>query len=120
MSLVTKKEQRQQRHFRARKKLHGSSERPRLSVYRSNKHIEAQIIDDVEAKTVCAVSSASKDLKGRIKGYDVAGAEVVGKAIADKAKAQGIEAVIFDCGGNKYHGRVKALAEAARKAGLKF
>jgi large subunit ribosomal protein L18 len=120
MSVTTKKVQRQKRHFRARKKIHGCSERPRLSVYRSNKHIEAQIINDVDSKTICTASSASKDLKGQIKGYDTAGAQIVGKSIAEKAKANGIETIVFDCGGNRYHGRVKALAEAARKAGLKF
>lgn len=117
---TTKKEQRQSRHARARRKIKGSAERPRLTVFRSNKHIEAQIINDVEATTLCAVSSVSKDLRELIKGSDIAGAEVIGKTIAEKAKGLGVEAVVFDCGGNKYHGRVKAVAEAARKAGLNF
>jgi large subunit ribosomal protein L18 len=120
MAVTTRKEQRDKRHNRARKKIFGSTERPRLAIFRSNKHIAAQVINDTDSKTLCAVSSYSKDLKGKIKGYDMAGAEAVGKAIAEKAKAAGVGKVVFDCGGNKYHGRVKALAEAARKAGLDF
>jgi len=120
MPQMTKDERRQKRHKRARKKISGTSERPRLAVYRSNKHISAQVINDEQSNTICAVGSASKDFKAKIKGHDVAGAEVIGKAIAEKAKANGIEKVVFDCGGNLYHGRVKALAEAARKAGLDF
>ncbi len=120
MATINRKEQRDKRHRRARKKITGSSERPRLAVYRSNKHIFAQVINDESNQVLCAVGSYSADLKGRIKGYDLAGAEVVGKAIAEKAKSEGVEAVVFDCGGNRYHGRVKALAEAARKAGLSF
>ncbi len=120
MAVLTKKEQKDKRHFRARKKIQGSAERPRLAVFRSNKHISAQVINDIEAVTLCAVGSYSKDLKGKIKGHDTAGAEAIGKEIAEKAKAAGVGSVVFDCGGNKYHGRVKALAEAARKAGLDF
>lgn len=120
MATVSRKDQRNKRHSRARKKLYGSSERPRLAIFRSNKHILAQVINDEESKTLCAISSYSKELKGKIKGSDTAGAETIGKAIAEKAKAVGIESVVFDCGGNKYHGRVKALAEAARKSGLNF
>lgn len=120
MAQLTKNDRRLMRHKRARKKVSGTTERPRLAVYRSNKHILAQVIDDGQSKTLCGVSSASKDFKGKIKGHDISGAEIIGKAIADKAKAQGVEKVVFDCGGNLYHGRIKALAEAARKAGLEF
>ncbi len=120
MAQLTRKQRTTKRHFRARKKLSGNTERPRLAVCRSNKHISAQIINDVESKTICAVTSYSTDLRERIKGSDKAGAEAVGKAIAEKAKALGVEKVVFDCGGNLYHGRVQALADAARKAGLEF
>ena len=120
MAIATRKVRRDRRHFRARKKVTGTGERPRLCVYRSNKHISAQIINDDSSNTVCAIGTYSTDLKGKIKGTDIAGAEAVGKAIAEKAKAKGIEKIVFDCGGNLYHGRVKALADAARKAGLIF
>jgi large subunit ribosomal protein L18 len=120
MAVVSRKVRRDRRHTRVRKKIEGRTDRPRLAVFRSNKHIGAQIIDDSSAVTICATTSYSPDLKGKVKGYDIAGAEAVGKAIAEKAKSKGIELVVFDCGGNKYHGRVKALADAARKAGLNF
>jgi large subunit ribosomal protein L18 len=120
MATIIRKEKRDKRHFRARKKISGTTERPRLCVFRSNKHISAQIINDESSKTLCATGTYSKDLKGKVKGTDIAGAEAVGKAIAEQAKVSGIEKVVFDCGGNLYHGRVKALAEAARKAGLDF
>lgn len=120
MAIATRKVRRDKRHFRARKKISGTTERPRLCVYRSNKHISAQIINDETSSTICATGTYSKDLKGKIKGTDISGAEAVGKAIAEKAKAAGIEKIVFDCGGNLYHGRVKALAESARKAGLVF
>lgn len=120
MALATRKVRRDKRHYRARKKISGTTERPRLCVYRSNKHISAQIINDDASATLCATGTYSKDLLGKVKGTDIAGAEAVGKAIAEKAKANGIEKVVFDCGGNLYHGRVKALADAARKAGLVF
>lgn len=120
MAQLSRKERTGKRHFRARKKINGSNDRPRLAVCRSNKHISAQIINDIESKTICAVTSYSLDLKERIKGSDKAGAEAVGKALAEKAKALGVEKVVFDCGGNLYHGRVQALADAARKAGLEF
>jgi len=108
-------------HRRIRKTLSGSTARPRLSVYRSNKHIYAQIIDDARGTTLTAASSrdadANKDLKN---GGNVTAAKAVGKLVAQRAKAKGIEAVLFDRGGYLYHGRIKALAEAAREAGLKF
>jgi large subunit ribosomal protein L18 len=102
-------------------KVSGTSERPRLCVYRSLDHIYAQIIDDRAGKTLVAASSADKDTKKNLKGGgNVAAAKVVGKEIATRAKAAGLAKVVFDRGGYKYHGRVKALADAAREAGLQF
>ncbi|EDP62441.1 50S ribosomal protein L30 [alpha proteobacterium BAL199] len=95
--------------------------RPRLSVFRSSKHIYAQVIDDAGGRTLVAASSLDKDLKARIKtGADKAAAVEVGKLVAERAKAAGLEEVVFDRGGYIFHGRVKALADAAREAGLKF
>jgi large subunit ribosomal protein L18 len=97
------------------------SSRPRLSVFRSNAHIYAQIIDDVEGRTLVSASSCDPGLKDRIKsGGSVEAAKIVGQTIADRAKAIPIELVVFDRGGRLYHGRVQALADAARAAGLKF
>lgn len=104
------------RHGRVRAKLSGDAKRPRLAVFRANQHIYAQLIDDVNQKTLA--SASDMDLKAKGKKADIA-AEV-GKAIAEKAAAQKITEVVFDRGGFQYHGRVKALAEAAREAGLKF
>ncbi|RMG82496.1 MAG: 50S ribosomal protein L18 [Bacteroidetes bacterium] len=101
---------------RIRKKIHGTAERPRLSVYRSNKEIYAQLIDDVAQKVITGASSLKLDKKGTKTEV----AAEVGKLIAEKAKAAGIEKVVFDRNGYLYHGRVKALADAAREAGLKF
>jgi large subunit ribosomal protein L18 len=106
----------ERRRRRVRKKVFGSGSRPRLSVHRSLKHIYAQIIDDTAGRTMAAASSKAL----RISGGNVQGAQAVGKALAEKAKAAAIEQVQFDRGGRLYHGRVKALAEAAREAGLKF
>lgn len=112
-----------QRKLRVRRRIRkvsvGTSTRPRLSVFRSNKEIYAQLINDVEGKTLAAVSSRDKDL-AKAKGNKTEVATLVGKAIAEKSKEAGIEKVAFDRGGNLYHGRVKALAEGAREAGLKF
>lgn len=109
------------KHKRARKKIEGTPERPRLAVYRSLSHIYAQVIDDNSASTLLSVSSLQKDLVGEIKnGGNVASAKVVGKKVAELCKLKGIEAVVFDRGGFLYHGRVKALADAAREGGLKF
>jgi large subunit ribosomal protein L18 len=108
------------RHKRVRKKVSGDPERPRLNVYRSLNHIYAQIIDDTSQRTLVSASSLEKDLRGQIKGGNVGGAKVVGRLIAERALSAGIEAVRFDRGGYKYHGRVKSLADAAREAGLKF
>ena len=104
-------------HDRLRKKLRGTSERPRLDVYRSLQHVYAQVIDDSQGRTLVAASSLEKGQGG---GSNIAGAKQVGRLVAERAVAKGITQVVFDRGGYKYHGRVKALAEAAREAGLKF
>jgi large subunit ribosomal protein L18 len=104
-------------HKRIRSRVSGTQERPRLAVFRSVKHIYAQVIDDSKGHTVVAASSNEKDLKN---GGNVAGAKEIGKLVAERAKDKGIKAVVFDRGGYQYHGRVKALAEAAREAGLDF
>ena len=112
---------RQRVHDRVRMKVSGTSERPRLCVYRSLDHIYAQVIDDRAGKTLVSASSADKDTKKNLKGGgNVAAAKIVGKSVAERAKAAGISKVVFDRGGYKYHGRVKALADAAREAGLQF
>ncbi len=103
---------------RIRKVSFGTESRPRLSVFRSNKEIYAQLIDDISGKTLAAASSRDKDIATQGTKTEIAGA--VGKAIAEKAKKAGIETIAFDRGGNLYHGRVKALAEGAREGGLKF
>jgi large subunit ribosomal protein L18 len=113
---------RSRRHRRVRKKVSGSPGKPRLCVFRSQQHIYAQLIDDLSGRTVAAAGSTSPELKKDLskKGRDVNAAERVGKLIAERAKAQKVERVVFDRAGYRYHGRVKQLAEAARKAGLKF
>jgi large subunit ribosomal protein L18 len=113
-----KLEGRQRRRQRIRKKVEGSTERPRLSVFRSNKQIYAQVIDDTTGSTVAAASSLGKEKPGE--GGKVAMAGLVGEALAAVCKEKGITQVVFDRGGNIYHGRVKALAEGARKGGLNF
>jgi large subunit ribosomal protein L18 len=107
-------------HVRIRKKVQGTSERPRLNVYRSVNHIYVQLIDDLAGKTLLAASSAVGKKGQRKTGGNVAAAKEIGKSIAEKAKAKGISKVVFDRGGYLYHGRVKALADAAREAGLQF
>ena len=104
-------------HKRIRRRVRGTAERPRLAVFRSVKHIYAQVIDDDRGHTMVAASSAEGKGTG---GGNVAGAKTIGKLVAERAKERGIEAVVFDRGGYLYHGRVKALADAARVAGLKF
>jgi len=104
-------------HKRIRHRVKGTPERPRLAVFRSVKHIYAQVIDDLKGHTLVAASSAEESVKN---GGNVAGAKEIGKLVADRAKDKGIKAVVFDRGGYHYHGRVKALAEAARQAGLEF
>jgi len=108
-------------HARVRTKVSGTTERPRLCVYRSLGHIYAQVIDDRTGNTLVSASSIDKETKKNLKGGgNVAAAKVIGKAIAERAKSAGVIKVVFDRGGYKYHGRVKALADAAREAGLKF
>jgi large subunit ribosomal protein L18 len=121
MLRVTAKNQTRQRvHDRIRKKLTGTPERPRLNVYRSLNHIYVQLIDDLEGKTLVAASSADDRKDDRKSGGNVASAKEVGKKIAELAKAKGVTKVVFDRGGYIYHGRIKALADAAREAGLQF
>jgi large subunit ribosomal protein L18 len=108
---------RQRIHKRIRRRLAGTTARPRLAVFRSLKHIYAQVIDDANGTTVAAASSNEKNAQN---GGNLAGAKAVGKIVAERAKEKGIDAVVFDRGGYLYHGRVKALADAAREAGLKF
>ena len=111
----------QKRHKTIRVKLSGTSEFPRLAVYRSTKHIYAQLIDDVNKVTLASASSNDKDLKEKLAhGGNIEAAKVVGEAIAQKAKKAGVECVVFDRGGFLYHGRIAALADAAREAGLMF
>jgi large subunit ribosomal protein L18 len=107
-------------HDRIRKKVLGTAERPRLNVYRSLNHIYVQLIDDLKGSTVVAASSAEGKKSERRTGGNLGSAKAVGKVIAERAHAKGIDKVVFDRGGYIYHGRVKALAEAAREAGLKF
>ena len=116
---VDKNSNRVKRHLRVRKKVSGTPERPRLSVYRSEKNIYAQIIDDVNAVTLVSASTLDKDLNLKVGGNKEA-AKLVGELIAKKALDKGITEVVFDRGGYVYHGRVQELAEAAREAGLKF
>lgn len=118
VSKKDKNEQRLKRHTRVRAKISGSPERPRLAVYRSNAHIYAQIIDDVNGVTLCAASSVEKGFEGV--GSNKEAAKKVGKAIAERALQKGIETVVFDRGGYVYHGRVSELAAGAREGGLKF
>src|ERR1700679_2917661 len=122
MSTSTKDKQvgRARRHYRVRKKVSGTSERPRLAVFRSNKHITAQVIDDRSGRTVAAASSVEKDLRqsGHTRNRETA--TTVGRLVAERAKAAGIGRVVFDRGGFQYHGRVAAVADAAREAGLEF
>jgi len=112
---------RQRVHARVRTRVEGTPERPRLCVYRSLDHIYAQVIDDRSGKTLVAASSIDGESKKNLKGGgNIAAAKVIGKTVAERAKAAGVTKVVFDRGGYKYHGRVKALADAAREAGLQF
>ena len=110
--------QRLKRHKRVRAKVFGTPERPRLNVFRSEKNIYAQVIDDTEGNTLVSASSLDKEIEGN--GGNKTAARAVGKLVAERCKAKGIDKVMFDRGGYLYHGRVKALAEGARKAGLEF
>lgn len=121
MARDSRNDRRLNRHKRVRKYLQGTPERPRLCVFRSNKNISVQIIDDVNSKTLVAASTLDKELKGQIEnGGNKEAAKKVGEAIAKRALDKGIENVAFDRGGFLYHGRVRELAEGARAAGLKF
>ena len=119
VSKISKNVTRQKRHLRLRQTLVGTASKPRLNVFRSNKQIYAQIIDDVNGVTLCSASSCDEGLN-IANGGNVAAATLVGKAVAEKALALNIKNVVFDRGGYLYHGRVKALADAAREAGLEF
>jgi large subunit ribosomal protein L18 len=114
-----KRESRIRRHRRVRKKVQGTAERPRLAVFRSNKHITAQVIDDRAGRTLAAASTTEADLKAGATGNKEAAAKV-GQLVAERAKAAGVTKVVFDRGGNLYHGRVAAVADAAREAGLEL
>ncbi len=117
MARDSKDQIRQRIHKRIRRRVAGTAERPRLAVFRSLKHIYAQVIDDGAGHTLAAASSSEK---GGPSGGNVAGAKAIGKLVAERAQQKGVNAVVFDRGGYQYHGRVKALADAAREAGLKF
>ena len=117
----SRKQTREKRHYRMRHNLSGTAERPRLSVFRSNLHIYAQIIDDTKGMTLAAASTKEKSLADSLsKTWDKEAAKAVGTAVAKKAMDKGITTVVFDRGGYIYHGKVQALAEAAREAGLQF
>ena len=116
---LTKPAARQRRHLRVRKKVRGNAARPRLAVFRSNKHIYAQVIDDVAGHTL-ASASTMEAARGAAPTGSVAAAKAVGERLGERAKGAGIESVVFDRGGFKYHGRVAAVADGARSAGLEF
>jgi|SRR5439155_19632420 len=124
MKIKTKDDRRHRIQLRQRKRISGSKERPRLSVFRSVAHIYVQLIDDMSGKTLVSASSIDASLKGAfaqgVRGGNVKGAEAVGKAIAERSIEKGIKRVVFDRSGFLYHGRVRAVADAARKAGLEF
>jgi large subunit ribosomal protein L18 len=124
MALLNKNEARQKRHTRVRKRVQGTPQRPRLNVYRSTNNIYAQIIDDLAGRTLAAASSLDSTLRSdksaRSAGGNLEAATAVGKLVAERAKAAGVKAVVFDRGGYLYHGRVQALADAARENGLDF
>ena len=124
MKIKTKDDRRERIHLRQRKRIAGSPERPRLSVFRSVSHIYAQVIDDRGGTTLASASSVEPALKGAfaksVRGGNQKGAEAIGKAIAERSIEKGITRVVFDRGGFLYHGRIRAVAEAARKAGLEF
>jgi large subunit ribosomal protein L18 len=120
LRIASKNQTRQRVHDRIRKKVMGTPERPRLNVYRSLNHIYVQLIDDLKGVTLVAASTADDRKGARVTGGNVASAKMVGKKIAELAKQKGVTKVVFDRGGYIYHGRVKAVADAAREAGLKF
>ena len=124
MRIKTKDDRRHRIQLRLRKRISGTSERPRLSVFRSMSHIYAQVIDDLSGKTLVAASSVEPSLKGAfakdVRGGNIKGAQAVGQAIATRSIEKGIKRVVFDRAGFLYHGRIRAVADAARKAGLEF
>jgi large subunit ribosomal protein L18 len=124
MKIRTKADRRNRIRMRQRKRILGTAERPRLAVYRSVSHIYAQVIDDLAGRTLAAAASTEPSLQktfsGKVRGGNLAGAEAIGEVIAGRLKEKGITRVVFDRGGNLYHGRVQAVADAARKAGLEF
>lgn len=121
MTKLSRKEQRLRRHARVRKFISGTPDRPRLAVFRSNAEIYAQVIDDVAGQTMAAASTVDRDLREKVNGLNkTEQSRLVGKLVAERAKDKGITQVVFDRGGFRYIGRVKALAEAAREAGLVF
>jgi large subunit ribosomal protein L18 len=124
MQIRTKKDRRDRIRLRQRKRIHGTSERPRLAIFRSVGHIYAQVIDDLAGRTVVSAASTEPSLKavfsGNVRGGNLAGAEAIGKVVAERLKDKGITQVVFDRGGNLYHGRIRAVADGARKAGLEF
>jgi len=113
---------RQVRQLRVRKNVHGTPERPRLNIFRSNQNVYAQVIDDTVGKTLASASTLDPEIKGRLEGNggNIDAAKIVGEVVAKRALAAGVTKVVFDRGGNLYHGRIAALAEAAREAGLEF
>jgi len=124
MKIITKGDRRERIHLRQRKRIMGTKERPRLSVFRSVSHIYAQVIDDMSGQTLVSASSTEPTLKGAfdkgVRGGNLKGAEAIGKAIAERSIEKGIKRVVFDRSGFLYHGRIRAVADAARKAGLEF
>ena len=121
MATASRAAARDRRHARVRRKVEGTAARPRLNVYRSLTHIYAQVIDDEAGVTIASASTVDHDLRDQFIELDkTAQAKVVGKSVAERAKAKGVTAVVFDRGGYPYHGRVKALADASREAGLEF
>jgi large subunit ribosomal protein L18 len=120
LTRISKNQKRGHVHDRIRKKLQGTAERPRLNVYRSTNHIYVQLIDDLHGTTLVSASTAEGQKENKRTGGNVASAKEIGKSIAERAKAKGVTKVVFDRGGYIYHGRVKALADAAREAGLQF
>ncbi len=119
MASLSREDRRRRRHARVRRRVNGTPERPRLAVFRSNRHIVAQIINDTAGRTLVAASTVEPELRSGRTGT-VEGAQAVGRLIANRALAAGVRRVVFDRGGFQYHGRVAALAEAAREAGLEF
>ncbi|SFB98446.1 50S ribosomal protein L18 [Butyrivibrio sp. YAB3001] len=121
VSKESRQEIRVKKHMKIRNRFSGTAERPRLAVFRSNNHVYAQVIDDVAGKTLVSASTLEKDIKAELKNTDdIAAATKIGDVVAKRALEKGIKAVVFDRGGYIYHGKVKALADAAREAGLEF